>query len=68
VFTEELKLANFRMPVSLLAELDEARFALGNATVADLVRQALRAYLAANAETIREYRKLREKHPSRGKR
>jgi metal-responsive CopG/Arc/MetJ family transcriptional regulator len=66
VFTEELKLANFRMPVSLLAELDEARFALGKATIAELVRQALRAYLDANAEPIKAYRKLREKHPSRG--
>ena len=66
MFTEELKLANFRMPISLLAELEEARFALGKSTLADLVRQALRDYLVANAEPIKAYRKLRAKHGTRG--
>ena len=62
VFAEELKLTNFRLPVSLLEELDDARFALGKSTLAELVREALRKYLDENAVAVQEYRKFRKKH------
>ena len=42
MFEEGTKLTNFRLPLGLLEDLDDARFALGKDTLAELVRGALR--------------------------
>jgi metal-responsive CopG/Arc/MetJ family transcriptional regulator len=62
MYPEEMKLANFRLPMSLLERLPEAQHALGKPSVAELVRDALRTYLEENDPAIRAYRRLRERH------
>jgi predicted DNA-binding protein len=62
MFEEPLKLANFRLPTSLLKELAVAQHALGKSSLADLVREALRKYLEENEAAIRAYKRLRDRH------
>ncbi len=59
---EPMKLANFRLPLSLVEALPEAHHALGKASLSELVRDALEAYLEEHAAAIKAYRRLREKH------
>ncbi len=56
-----LKLTNVRLNAELLQEMHEARHALAKPTISDLVRDALRQYLDANAKAIDSYRKLRKR-------
>jgi len=63
---EEVVLANFRFPRSLLDEIEAAKHALGLPSVAEVVRKALAAYLEANGSAIRDYKRLREKHGQLG--
>ena len=63
---EEMVLTNFRFPRSLLDEIELARHALQKPSIAEVVREALRAYLEANESAIRDYKRLREKHGGRG--
>jgi hypothetical protein len=62
LYDEEMVLTNFRFPRSLLDEIELAKHALGLASVAEVTRKALSAYLEANGAAIRDYRRLREKH------
>jgi len=62
MYEEEMKLTNFRLPKSMLDELDDARHALAKQSVAHLVRDALREYLDRNQAVIEDVRKAREKH------
>ena len=62
MFEEGTKLTNFRLPLELLKDLDDARFALGEDTLAELVRGALRKYVDENAAAVQAYRRLRRRH------
>jgi Arc/MetJ-type ribon-helix-helix transcriptional regulator len=62
MFDEDMKLTNFRLPTSMLDELDDARHALAKQSVAHLVRDALREYLDRNQAVIEDVRKARERH------
>jgi Arc/MetJ-type ribon-helix-helix transcriptional regulator len=62
MFSEEMKLTNFRLPKSLLGELDDARHALAKQSVAHLVRDALREFLDRNRVVIQDVKRAREKH------
>ena len=64
MFSEEVKLTNFRFPKSLLDELEDARYALAKRSVADLVRHALREFLDRNRKVIQAVKQARVKHGS----
>jgi hypothetical protein len=49
----------------LLAELEDARYALAKRSVADLVRDALRDYLNRKQKVIQAVKHAREKHGER---
>jgi hypothetical protein len=62
MYQEEMRLVNFRFPVSLLDELEEIRSAMGLPSVAETVRAAIRSYAETNKPVIEGVRRLREKH------
>jgi Arc/MetJ-type ribon-helix-helix transcriptional regulator len=66
LYGEEMVLTNFRFPRSLLDDIEAAKHALGLPSVAEVVRKALNAYLEVNGAAIRDYKRLREKHGTRG--
>jgi Arc/MetJ-type ribon-helix-helix transcriptional regulator len=59
---EPTKLTNFRFPQSFLDELDEARSALRKPSLAELVREALRDYLARHRSMIEAVKRARERY------
>lgn len=62
MFGEDMRLTNFRFPKTLLDEMEEARFALEKASLAELVRDALRDYLTKHRPVIDAVRRAKAKH------
>jgi predicted DNA-binding protein len=55
-------LTNFRLPQPLLDRLDEVRSALGKATLVEVVREALQAYVEEKQPIVQAVTRAREKH------
>jgi metal-responsive CopG/Arc/MetJ family transcriptional regulator len=62
MFEEEMQLIHLRIPKSLVEEVTSAKHALEKSSVAELVRDALRDYLAAHRGVIEAVRRAKEKH------
>lgn len=57
MFEEGTRLINFRFPVTLVAELDEAKSWLQKASVSELVREAIREYLERHEAELSAHRR-----------
>jgi predicted DNA-binding protein len=62
LYGEKMVLTNFRLPEPLLDQLDEVRSALGKATLVEVVREALQAYVDEKQPIVQAVTRAREKH------
>jgi metal-responsive CopG/Arc/MetJ family transcriptional regulator len=62
MFEEEIQLIHLRLPKSLVQEVRSAKHALEKSSIADLVRDALRAYLDKHRVMIEAVRRAKERH------
>ena len=62
LFEEESQLLHVRLPQSVMREVEDARFALGKQSAAELIRDAVNEYLKRRNAAIADYRRLRERH------
>lgn len=57
-----MTLTNFRLPEPLLKQLEDVRSALGKATLVEVVRDALQAYVDEKQPIVQAVTRAREKH------
>jgi hypothetical protein len=62
LYGENMVLTNFRLPKPLLDQLEDVRSALGKATLVEVVREALQAYVDEKQPTVQAVSRAREKH------
>jgi metal-responsive CopG/Arc/MetJ family transcriptional regulator len=62
MYEEEMQLVHLRIPKSLATDLEDTQHALGRPSIAELVRDALRAYVEGNSAALKAYRRLKERH------
>jgi metal-responsive CopG/Arc/MetJ family transcriptional regulator len=61
MFQEPMQLIHLRIPKSLVDEVTQAQHALEKSSMAELVRDALRDYLAAHRSVIEAVKRAKEK-------